>query len=442
MFSPQIILENNLTKLSEILIPSSEDLEEGKRNATKLFELFKQRSNFRIDRVGVFGSIEKKTSIKVDFDFDCVIFVNDVLPPYEDIIDDFENVLILYGNRKMWDISTTSNSIRVIIDNIKFDVVPATNFSHDIVKQREQAMNKIRNLENPSRQGYKYSSSMAETQVEFIRNQSEFAHNFIRLAKYWNKTLFITTYLSGRSSMIEMIALYIAKAEEKIYPTVSILRAFRNFLESMTHLNDMKIIFEDYYKINDINDIRINDILEQRPLVLDPSNPFNNLAHPLIQNQNAKEIFQKFAMTTLDRIDRGFSNYCFNRIFDPQPAVAPIEEVKKSLPSVKIIDSWIFTIKEEKSDKSPSIIIRNEEKTDKLGVEIVKHYLSKNINVLNNDIKTKHEMDELIKRIISDTIYNETFIKWSATDKKHEDYHVTFIIPTKNFMVTISTKWD
>lgn len=443
-------LENELTKLSKNLIPSDEDLDEGKRNATKLFELLERRSKFKIDRVGVFGSIKKKTSIKVDFDFDCVVYVNDVLPPYEKlvddvsslyekVIDDFENVLILAENWYMKiDISRSPNSIRVMIDNVKYDIVPAINFSQNPREQRDQVIKRIKQLKYPARQGYKFSSSMDETQAEFIRDQSEFAHNFIRLAKFWNKTLFVKGNFSGRSYMIEVMALHAAKEEERTFSTVSILTAFRKFLESMKNLNSVMIVFEKYYKIGDVDEY----ILKQRPLVLDPANPYNNLAYPFIKTYQIRKSFEKFATETIHRLAmyNAIYNLNVNTIFNPQPTQVPIEEVRKSVPA---FENWAFQIKEEISNKRPNLIIRNEKRVDISGIEIIKHYLLKNISVFNNDIKTKNVMQDEIVKIVSHDILNESFSReLGPTDKKHEDYDVTFEIPSKNFVVIVSIKWN
>ncbi|XP_067138960.1 2'-5'-oligoadenylate synthase 3-like [Centruroides vittatus] len=377
----QLMLENELTALSISLKPSRETLEEGKRNATKLFELLKRKSNFKIDRVGIFGSVKKKSSIKVDFDFDCVIFINDVLPPYDDVTEDFEDVLLMEENLNGYVIKNR-NTVQVIINNIKYDIVPATNFSPDKNLQRELVMQRIRNLENPSRDGHKFSSSLDETQTEFIRNQSEFAHNFIRLAKFWNKTLFIKRYFSGRSSMIEAIALYVAKEEQRKYSNVSILRAFREFLQLMTNLDNLNIVFGEHYSFNEVDDY----IRMQRPLVLDPSNPYNNLAYPFIQKETVKDDFEQFAAITISRLEQFFRDLNVNAIFDPQPLQAPIEDVRRSVPP---IENWLFTVEEENSNKNPNVIIRNEREAKTLGVEIIKHYLIRNINTFNLNIPLK-----------------------------------------------------
>ncbi|XP_067121216.1 2'-5'-oligoadenylate synthase 1A-like [Centruroides vittatus] len=282
-------MENELLEFSQSLIPSIEDVEEGRRYATNLFELLKRNSQFRIDRVGIFGSVRKQTSIKIDFDFDCVLFINDELPPFNSIIDDFEGIL-LWKNYNI--ISKYRNTIQVRINNIKFDVAPAINFSQDPDEQRELVMEEISSLPNPSTDGYRYSSSLCETQANFINNQSQFVHNFIRLAKFWNKTLFISGYIRGQSYLIEVIALYVATKQENRYHNVSILKTFQRFLKMMINLDNMRIIFTEC-KVWNHQGARFppDYILQQRPLVLDPTNPFNNLAHFFVTNNAKKETF-------------------------------------------------------------------------------------------------------------------------------------------------------
>ncbi|XP_067138912.1 inactive 2'-5'-oligoadenylate synthase 1B-like [Centruroides vittatus] len=434
MLTQQIVLEEKLTKLSIKLIPSEESLEKGIRKASKLFELLEKKSKFKIDRLGIFGSIKKETAIKVDFDFDCMIFIDGVLPSYDDVVEDFVNILLVEKNST--NITRNPNFVRLELNNTKYDIVPATQFSQDPNSQREMVMNMIglSRLDRSAREGYIFSSSLAETQAEFVKNQSEFVHNFIRLAKFWNKTLYIKDYFSGRSSTIETIAIYVAKEEETKHLTVSVRRAFRVFLQLITNLDDLRIIFEEYYSIDDVNQY----ILQQKPLVLDPSNPYNNLAYPFIQSKRIKENFQESAAITISRLEQFVSDYSFNSVFDPQPQAAPIEDIK-CLPHVC---NWLLTIREEKSDKNPAVIIRNDKKVKRIGIEIIKHYLTKNINVFNTVIQTRDKMGVEIVKIICENILNQSTAEIYPCYKGHNDYHATFEMPAGNFVLIISIKWD
>ncbi len=86
-------------------------------------------------------------------------------------------------------------------------------------------------------------------------------------------------YISGRSSLIELIAINTAISEEK-RPQKSLLCAFNSFLQSISRFSELDIIFDMFYAPNTIE----NDIKNQSPLVLDPSNSYNNFCRRIERN--------------------------------------------------------------------------------------------------------------------------------------------------------------
>jgi len=164
---------------------------------------------------------------------------------------------------------------------------------------------RIRQLPHPAKDSYFLSGSLTETSIEFIKKQSPFAHNLIRLAKFWNKTIFIQEYISGRSTLIELIAIYAANKEEK-YDRQSILRGFKSFLVLMKDFKTLNIVFEMFYKRNEVETY----VSSQSPLILDPSNPHNNFAHDITENVINK--FKEFAETSIKRLEEAYSRIPIN----------------------------------------------------------------------------------------------------------------------------------
>ncbi|XP_067138959.1 2'-5'-oligoadenylate synthase-like protein 2 [Centruroides vittatus] len=286
-------MEYDLKKISDVLIPSDEELEDRKTIANTLFEILNRKSKFKIDRIELSCSIEKQIAITMELEFQYIVFINEELPPFKNVIDDFEEILSLEENwNQKVEIYRSLNSIRVTLNHMKLDVIPATNFINDASLQRIHIYKLIKTKR--SQDGYKFSSSLSESRAEFIKRQSKLAHSLIRLVKFWKRTLYIKKYSTEILWMLETVAIYVEN-EEKTSEYYSLLKAFRHFMKLIKNLNNLNVIFEEYYSITDVKDF----ILRQRPLVLDPSNPCNNLAYPFIHNEEMKILLQEFAETTL-----------------------------------------------------------------------------------------------------------------------------------------------
>merc|ERR1719242_2696297 len=77
----------------------------------------------------------------------------------------------------------------------------------------------------------------------------------------------------GRSTIMELLATKAALEEENNDVSPSHWNAFKRFLEKVEGIKKVNIVFPDYYEENEIP----TEIRSQRPLLLDPVNPYNNL---------------------------------------------------------------------------------------------------------------------------------------------------------------------
>ncbi len=133
----------------------------------------------------------------------------------------------------------------------------------------------------------------------------------MRLTKFWNKTLFIDEFIPNRSTIIELVAIDAAKKEEsKFFNCLS--RAFFNFLKSMSEFDELVIIYEVFYNRNHIDKL----ISKQKPLILDPTNPYFNVAN--IQISSIK-MLKDYASETLNRWENPIITPDLNKLFEPQP---------------------------------------------------------------------------------------------------------------------------
>ncbi len=55
-----------------------------------------------------------------------------------------------------------------------------------------------------------------EQRLKWIITLIFVCHDLIRLANYWNKSLFLGEYISGRSSLIKLVAIHVANKEVKV----------------------------------------------------------------------------------------------------------------------------------------------------------------------------------------------------------------------------------
>ena len=161
----------------------------------------------------------------------------------------------------------------------------------------------------------------APIQRGFLRNrlrllatQKEQVHAAIRLAKFWSKTLIWFDPKADRilSYAIELLtcrAFDVAAAEtEKRDPSMTAI--FKQFLRQLVEWRTMQVICCTYYAENDIP----ASLKRVRPLLLDPANPWNNVAHGLRWDGLAH-----FAATALEKLENpavGFQDL-FMVQFDP-----------------------------------------------------------------------------------------------------------------------------
>jgi hypothetical protein len=417
--------EKYLTDLSNDLKVTETNVKNGKKIANQLFRELQEKSKYKIDRTRITGSVEKGTAIKTDYDFDLVIFVNNIELPFIDVVEDFEKILrsinftVIEKNNKKRQIV-----IKAVKEGIRFDICIAINFDQNIVEQRVQVLKIIKELPNPPEDSYEYSPSLDESQVEFVKKQSSYAHDLIRLAKYWNKSLFIEEYISGRSSLIELVAIDVAKKQEALQEAKSdtpLLIGFESFLMTMINFSNSHIIYERFYPKNSI----ARKILSQKPLILDPTNPFNNFAD---FNREKMMLFEKFAKVTWGRLSCNFDTKV---IFRPQPKAIACKSMMKYLPP---LTNWKIGIRTDECIKKPKSILRGKTLSDKK-VESIRTFLLNNIKRINSNSWEK--IEKFINHIIDYSIYGRE-LERVISHNDHDEYDVTFEIPAGKNTIVVS----
>ena len=134
-----------------------------------------------------------------------------------------------------------------------------------------------------------------------------------RLAKHWNSTINYDGYISGRSSIFELLGIDAGKEEERLHPVNhSIREAFRRFLQTVSTVDTQRIAYFDTYSRSDVP----TAVWQQTPLLLDPSNPYNNFMKRF--PPEARAVFKARAAESLRRLKNVHSAGDFQMLFAPQ----------------------------------------------------------------------------------------------------------------------------
>lgn len=245
------------------------------------------------------GSIGKKTNI-VSSDMDCVLFLNDEEPPFDDIMNCFYEIFVDSPFNEVFTIRKNKFAVQFKNDNFKLDLVPAPNFTGNkkhIDLQQKIALERI--MENPKVNCYVYSSALAEATVDFMERRVGFANDMARIAKFWFKSCsFDGIYISGASTFIELVAVFAARHGQRGPRKYnSYLKCFIRFLLMLIRFDELNVEFP---MGNSVFREHLQFMDDQRPCVIDPVNPYNNLARNW--KSDAQDLIANYAEATFERL--------------------------------------------------------------------------------------------------------------------------------------------
>ncbi|XP_071831469.1 inactive 2'-5' oligoadenylate synthetase 1C-like [Apostichopus japonicus] len=259
-----------------------------------------------INRIVPFGSYSKKSSLRIMMDLDLVVFLNDCEYPFDDFVSDLEEHIELSDSYTNCTLDGT-HLFFVAEGTLNIDLLPATNrvprsglsqgrSPQDV--QYEMTLAYILNSSNPFDEGNNQSTALTETAVAFVKRKNQLFHcsTLSRLAKFWSKTVCVEGFHSGRSSIMEYIAIRSTEREQST-GRENTLKAFRRFLTIVSNPEEMAIYWTENYKIGDVEP----KIKNSRPLLLDPTNPYNNI----LQRKNKPFMVEmaKFARVSMNRLE-------------------------------------------------------------------------------------------------------------------------------------------
>lgn len=126
-----------------------------------------------------------------------------------------------------------------------------------------------------------YSPSLVDQRTQFIARQPSSVKITIRLMKWWrDQQEWSSKLVRPTDEILELVTVYSAVQTK---PTDQ-RQAIANILTLMTRFDELRVVWSNYYNKGDV----WAPLLRQRPLLMDPVNPFVNVADP--QAFDAREL--------------------------------------------------------------------------------------------------------------------------------------------------------
>ncbi|XP_078603541.1 2'-5'-oligoadenylate synthase-like protein 2 [Branchiostoma floridae x Branchiostoma japonicum] len=249
----------------------------------RVASFFKRSSLFTVTRFIKGGSLGKGTAIKSKSDIDCVMFISE-LPSIDNhdynrqlqgYLEQMKGALVRSKNSIAYNLEVlgrTSHAVKLRVKTQKrgheshdVDLLLATDIlghypTFGTKTEVYAAMGKMdaRSKEN-------CSASLVELQVAFVKKQSAEVKDLIRLVKMWKKSCVWEPSLT--SYPLELLCIHTWRSH------MSVADAFKAVLEQLSDYRNIEASWAENYST------ARKQFLGQRPLILDPANPYNNVAN-------------------------------------------------------------------------------------------------------------------------------------------------------------------
>jgi 2'-5'-oligoadenylate synthetase len=247
-----------------------------------IVEVVTEKSFLNISEVVKGGSVGKGTAISGTTDAEVVFFLKGMpkgqqskwLPP---LLKAVAAVLTqhLSNEHGVEGICPTDDSVHM---TVKGCVEVELRFSPDFESFSEviQAMGQ----QGPDIRKH-FNTSLVKEQVQFVSKQPGQVKVTMRLLKWWrNQQRWTSPLTTPSDEILELLAVYSALQTKPRDQKMAIANA----MSLMARFEELRIVWSNYYSKEDI----WSPLLQQRPLLMDPVNPYLNVADP--QTFDASEL--------------------------------------------------------------------------------------------------------------------------------------------------------
>ena len=299
----KIQLQNLFTFLGQSLFMPEDSNTKARRLINDEIFLKLKNANLKhcsINRAMVMGSAEKRTGVWPNMDYDCTIFVNlnGPIPNTVDKVAQVEKMIITEWAKhlgsicklKDWRLDVSFAAVDVDL-LVAFDASSGSGYHSKMQQQqlqREGIMKIIKSKGSINERielSRKFSPSLGEAMIEFIKKQIPATHELIRIAKLWVKFAGPPKeHVQGLSTLLEIFCVHAAqRAQEPNYA----FSAFEQFLMLLTTHKTLGI------KQNAACTISAEDskIIMREPFVINPENPYENMCN----GENVREFLESLA---------------------------------------------------------------------------------------------------------------------------------------------------
>jgi hypothetical protein len=136
-----------------------------------------------------------------------------------------------------------------------------------------------------------YLPSLVQERTQFIAKQPGHVKVTIRLLKWWrDQQSWSNKLVRPSDDVLELLAVYSAVQTRPSDQRIAVA----NVMLLLSQFNDLQIVWSNYYGKDDV----WAPLLRQRPLLMDPTNPFINIADP--------QLFDAREMMSLAKTTRFF----------------------------------------------------------------------------------------------------------------------------------------
>ncbi|XP_046556577.1 2'-5'-oligoadenylate synthase 1A-like [Haliotis rubra] len=258
---------------------------------------FRRKCDHLVDRVTYFlqhhthlsvnmvvrgGSLGKSTNVFGKSDVDLVVFVNNI-KSVEDLSMEMPNLLNILEdalNSKWTDfagcLEQGNRSDRGLQYNLScgesnhvhdVDILPSFNILR--VKTPDEVFTEMKSKTDNERR--LYAPCFSQKQVDFVKQAPIKVKNLIRLVKYWAKVEVNREVKAVTSFFLELVVISHWKKNGSPFDFVT-QDWFREVMTQLTDLTSLRILWPDQY------DAASFYVFPRNPVVLDPTNPYINVA--------------------------------------------------------------------------------------------------------------------------------------------------------------------
>jgi len=251
-------------------------------------EVVEEKTFLNVAEVVKGGSVGKGTAIQDCEDAELVFFVKGLpaeghqkwMPP---LLRSVQSVLAENLPSDMAEnIECTEDSVRM---NVKNTIIVQLRFS-PIFETYAEAVQALGCLGPHARKPYE--SSFVKERTQFVAKQPGHVKVTIRLLKWWRDQQTWSCALTRPSDyVLELVAIYAAQQCGKVTQAQMIA----NCMSLLSRFDHMRVVWSNFYDANDV----WAPLMKQKPLLMDPVNPFVNVADP--QDFDARELMSNAATT-------------------------------------------------------------------------------------------------------------------------------------------------